>query len=97
MRDGDRIKISPILPYADKTVYLAGHVVRPGKFAYREGMKITDIIKSYSDLMPEPYETHAEIVRLNPPDFTPAVLAFNLEERCGNAGKKNQDIPLRPV
>jgi protein involved in polysaccharide export with SLBB domain len=93
VRDGDRIKISPILPYADKTVYLAGHVVRPGKFAYREGMKITDIIKSYSDLMPEPYKRHAEIVRLNPPDFTPAVLAFNLENALAG---KDQDIPLRP-
>ncbi|MFZ0478211.1 MAG: SLBB domain-containing protein [Terriglobales bacterium] len=93
VRDGDRIKISPILPYADKTVYLAGHVVRPGKFAYREGMKITDIIKSYSDLMPEPYKRHAEIVRLNPPDYTPAVLAFNLEEALAG---KDQDIPLRP-
>ncbi|MGA9529276.1 MAG: SLBB domain-containing protein [Terriglobales bacterium] len=99
VRDGDRIKISPILPYADKTVYLAGHVVRPGKFAYHDGMRITDIIKSYADLMPEPYETHAEIVRLNPPDFTPAVLAFNLEDALAgnNAGKnKAQDILLRP-
>ena len=93
VRDGDRIKISPILPYADKTVYLAGHVVRPGKFAYQDGMKITDIIKSYSDLMPEPYKRHAEIVRLNPPDFTPTVLAFNLENALAG---KDQDIPLRP-
>jgi len=55
-------------------------------------MKITDIIKSYSDLMPEPYKRHAEIVRLNPPDYTPAVLAFNLEEALAG---KDQDIPLR--
>jgi hypothetical protein len=27
----DQIKISPILPFADKTVYLDGHVFRPGK------------------------------------------------------------------
>jgi protein involved in polysaccharide export with SLBB domain len=80
VQDGDKIKISPILPYADKTVYLEGHVFRPGKYAYRDGMLITDLIKSYNDLLPEPSKLHAEIVRLNPPDYTPQVIAFNLEE-----------------
>src|ERR1700746_1579978 len=34
IQDGDQVKISPILPFADKTVYLDGHVFRPGKYAY---------------------------------------------------------------
>jgi len=93
VQDGDKIKISPILPYADKTVYLEGHVFRPGKFAYRDGMKVTDIIKSYSDLLPEPYKRHAEIIRLNAPDYQPVVLAFNLDDAL--AGKE-QDLPLKP-
>jgi len=93
IQDGDQIKISPILPYADKTVYLDGHVIRPGKFAYRDGMKVTDIIKSYADLLPEPYERHAEIIRLNQPDYTPSVLAFNLRDAL--AGNE-QDILLKP-
>ncbi len=78
IQDGDKIKISPILPYADKTVYLEGHVFRPGKYAFREGMVITDLIRSYNDLLPEPSKLHAEIVRLNPPDYTPQVITFNL-------------------
>src|SRR5208282_4694127 len=45
VQDGDTIKITPILPYAFKTVYLDGHVSRPGKFAYREGMRGSDLIK----------------------------------------------------
>ena len=93
IQDGDKIKISPILPYADKTVYLDGHVLRPGKFAYREGMKINDIIQSYSDLLPEPSERHAEIIRLNPPDYTPSVLAFNLHDALSGKGL---DLPLKP-
>ena len=93
VQDGDKIKISPILPYADKTVYLDGHVFRPGKFAYREGMKVSDIIKSYSDLLPEPYKRHAEIIRLNPPDYTPVVLAFNLADALAG---KDRDLVLKP-
>ncbi len=93
IQDSDKIKISPILPYADKTVYLDGHVVRPGKFAYRDGMRVTDIIKSYGDLLPEPYERHAEIIRLNGPDYTPSVIAFNLREALTG---KDRDVALRP-
>ncbi|MBZ5682400.1 MAG: SLBB domain-containing protein [Acidobacteriia bacterium] len=93
IQDGDRVQISPILPYADKTVYLDGHVFRPGKFAYRDGMKVTDLIKSYKDLLPEPYKQHAEIIRLRNPDSTPEVLAFNLEDALAG---KDQNLLLRP-
>ncbi len=93
IQDGDKVQISPILPYADKTVYLEGHVFRPGKFAYRDGMKVTDLIKSYKDLLPEPYKQHAEIVRLKAPDNAPEILAFNLDDAL--AGKE-QDVVLQP-
>jgi protein involved in polysaccharide export with SLBB domain len=93
VQDGDKIKITPILPYADKTVYLDGHVSRPGKFAYREGMKVTDLIKSYKDLLPEPSTTHAEIIRLSQPDYAPVVLAFNLGDALAG---QDQDLVLKP-
>jgi protein involved in polysaccharide export with SLBB domain len=93
VQDGDKIKITPILPYADKTVYLDGHVFRPGKFGYREGMKVTDLIKSYKDLLPEPSLTHAEIIRLDPVGYTPVVLAFNLADALSG---KDQDLVLKP-
>lgn len=93
IQDGDKIKITPILPYADKTVYLDGYVSRPGKFAYREGMKVTDLIKSYKDLLPEPSINHAEIIRLAQPDDTPIVIAFNLGDALAG---KDQDITLKP-
>jgi len=99
VQDGDKIKISPILPYADKTVYLEGHVFRPGKYAFRDGMLITDLIQSYNDLLPEPSKVHAEIVRLNPPDYTPQVIAFNLDDAL-NASRNNNDedqpVALKP-
>jgi protein involved in polysaccharide export with SLBB domain len=93
VQDGDKIKITPILPYASKTVYLDGYVSRPGKFAYSDGMKVTDLIKSYKDLLPEPSITHAEIIRLAEPDYTPVVLAFNLGDALAG---KDQDLVLKP-
>jgi protein involved in polysaccharide export with SLBB domain len=93
VQDGDKIKITPILPYADKTVYLDGHVSRPGKFAYTDGMKVTDLIKSYKDVLPEPSITHAEIIRLSQPDFAPQVLTFNLGDALAG---KDQGLVLKP-
>lgn len=93
VQDGDRIRISPILPYAEKTVYLDGHVFHPGKYAYREGMRVTDLIHSYNDLLPEPSRQHAEIIRLRAPDYMPEVLAFNLGDALAGKGP---DIALKP-
>src|SRR5258708_12433023 len=77
VQDSDKIKILPILPVTEKSVYLDGHVFRPGKYAYREGMTVTDLVKSYTNLLPEPYGRHAEIIRLNTPPTEPHVLPFN--------------------
>jgi protein involved in polysaccharide export with SLBB domain len=79
IRDGDTITVSPILPYTSQAVYVQGHVFRPGKFPYKEGLKVTDLIGSFNDLLPEPAD-RAEIIRLHPPDYNPAVIAFNIRD-----------------
>ena len=53
-QDGDRIVVLPILPYNEESVYLDGHVFRPGKYPYHEGMTINDLLRSYQDVIPEP-------------------------------------------
>jgi polysaccharide export outer membrane protein len=77
-QDGDEIHIFPIAPYNQDTIYLQGHVLRPGRYSYREGMKLTDLIASYEEILPEPAAHYAEIIRLSPPDFRPSVVSFDL-------------------
>ena len=77
--DGDKVKVDPILPHSQQVVYLAGHVARPGRVGYAEGMRLTDVLRSYEDLLPEP-SSHAEIVRLMPPDLHPETIDFNLPD-----------------
>ena len=84
IQDGDQIHIFPIAPYNESAIYLQGHVVRPGRYSYSDGMKLTDLIKSYSDLLPEPAGHYAEIIRLNPPDFHPTVESFDLSSALEN-------------
>jgi protein involved in polysaccharide export with SLBB domain len=92
IQDGDIITVLPILPYSNRAVYLEGHVFRPGKFSYKDGEKVTDLISSYDDLLPEPAD-RAEIVRLHPPDFTPFVIPFNLPQVLS---KKEEAPSLEP-
>lgn len=80
MQDGDLVTVSPILPYDYQTVYLDGHVYHPGKYPYHEGMHVRDVIKSYADMLPEPYRPHGEIIRLTRPDYMPQVIAFNVSD-----------------
>jgi polysaccharide biosynthesis/export protein len=79
VQDGDDVVISQILPYNAQAVYLEGHVFHPGKYPYRNGMTINDLLQSYQDVMPEPAD-HAELVRLQPPDYRPETISFNLHD-----------------
>jgi protein involved in polysaccharide export with SLBB domain len=91
VQDGDRVIVSPILPYTDQTVYLQGHVFRPGKYPYHVGMKVSDLIRSYQDLLPEPAD-RGEVIRLLPPDFRPMTLEFKM----GDVLSGDEPITLQP-
>ncbi len=78
IRDGDQVHIFPIASYNQDAIYLQGHVLRPGRYSYKPGMKLTDLISSYGDLLPEPAAHYAEIIRLNAPDFHPSVESVDL-------------------
>jgi polysaccharide export outer membrane protein len=84
IHDGDRVRVYPIVPYNQDTIYVEGHVVRPGRYSYRPDMRVTDVISSYKDLLPEPATRYAEIIRLNAPDFHPSVEGFDLADALNN-------------
>jgi protein involved in polysaccharide export with SLBB domain len=97
IQDGDRIHIFPIAPYNDKAIYLQGHVLRPGRYSYREGMTVRDLVASYSDLLPEPAGQYAEIIRLNAPDFRPSVESFDLTAALASPESAPKLQPLDTV
>jgi protein involved in polysaccharide export with SLBB domain len=79
VKDGDRVHVAAILPYSERAIYVEGHVTRPGKLPYRDGMQLTDVIHSYQDLLPEP-AAKGDIVRLVAPDFHPETIPFDLAD-----------------
>ncbi len=97
IRDGDEIHIFPIAPYNQDTIYLQGHVLRPGKYSYHQGIKLTDIVTSYKDLLPEPAAHYGEIIRLAPPDFRPNVVSFDLAAALNDPASAPALEPLDTV
>jgi protein involved in polysaccharide export with SLBB domain len=91
VKDGDRVHVAAVLPYSERSVYLQGHVARPGKLAFRDGLRLSDVIRTYQDLLPEPAE-RGEVVRLVAPDLHPETISFNIPDvLVGNA-----NLPLQP-
>src|ERR1700733_14655200 len=91
VKDGDRIHVAAILPYSERAIYVEGHVVRPGKFPFRDGMQLSDVLRSYQDLLPEP-AAKGDLVRLVAPDFHPETIQFDVADALiGNA-----NLPLQP-
>ena len=84
IQDGDHIRVFPISQGNEDAVYLEGHVIRPGRYSYHDDMRVTDLIPSFKDLLPEPSTQYAEIIRLNAPDFRPSVQSFNLADALAN-------------
>jgi protein involved in polysaccharide export with SLBB domain len=91
VQDGDRVTVAPILPYSEKAIYVEGHVVRPGKFPYRDDMKLNDVLRSYQDLLPEPAD-RGEIIRLMPPDLRAEAIDFSVPDILAG----NEQIRLQP-
>ena len=85
VKDGDRIRVEPILPYSERVIYLEGHVVRPGRLPYADGMRLSDVLHSYRDMLPEP-AARGEIIRLVPPDLHAETIDFDVPDvLIGNA------------
>jgi polysaccharide export outer membrane protein len=95
LSDGDVIKIYPIHKRLRQVVYLEGHVKYPREYELRPGMRLGDIIRSYDDLLPEPYRPQAEIIRFVPPDLHPEIVGFNLGALL--AGDETQNLALQDL
>ncbi len=97
IQDGDTVRIFPIADYNEDVVYLEGHVLRPGKYSYRAGMHVTDVVGSFQDTLPEPDSQYAEIIRLDAPDYRPEVTSFDLSDALKNPAQSPILQPLDTV
>ncbi|MBV8361969.1 MAG: SLBB domain-containing protein, partial [Deltaproteobacteria bacterium] len=67
IRDGDLIKIYPVLPQHTNTVTLNGNVHRPGEYQWYSGMRVSNVIQRAQGLLPHTYFSYALIKRTTGP------------------------------
>lgn len=90
IRDGDRIVVAPVLPYSERVIYTSGHFARPGRMPFHDEMTLANVIRSSTDLLPEP-SSIGEIIRLVPPDLHPEAVQFSVSEvLAGSAAPRLQ-------
>ncbi|MGH7924745.1 MAG: SLBB domain-containing protein [Candidatus Binatus sp.] len=82
IRDGDLIKIYPVLPTQHDIVTVRGSVNRPGKFEWHQGMRVADLVELAEGTAPHTFfkyalirrkEGKAKTVRLVPVDLAQAL------------------------
>ncbi|MBI5855055.1 MAG: SLBB domain-containing protein, partial [Nitrospirae bacterium] len=78
LQNMDLVKVYPISPVLQKVVYLKGHVLRPGPYELKAGMKINEVVAGPLDLLPDAFFDYARIVRYSGPERTRQVLPFRL-------------------
>jgi len=95
LKDGDLVKVFSIVKEDTNAVYLYGNVRHPGRYAYKQGMKIGDIIKSTKDLLPDTLMDFAIIKRLTPPDNHWEYKSFSLKKLLLEHSEK-ENIKIKP-
>ena len=55
VQDGDLLKILPLSPQFENAVTLRGNVARPGRYAWHQGMRVSDLIPDRNALISRDY------------------------------------------
>ncbi|MHC1696839.1 MAG: SLBB domain-containing protein [Geobacteraceae bacterium] len=77
IRDMDIVRIFNIDTKLRNHVRLEGHVLRPGDVAFKQEMRISDLVKK-EELLSEYFDGSVQVTRLHPPDDRPGIFFVDL-------------------
>lgn len=89
LQDGDMLQIFPVSGKFEKTVFLRGHVKRPGSYEFKSGMKLTDLIPNFEVLLSDPYTAFIQVVREVPPKDEKKALFTSLDDAINGSPEAN--------
>jgi len=93
--NGDVVRVARLRPTIDSGVVLEGHVFRPGVVAWREGMRISELIPSVDELMPNADVGYVLVRRESAADKKLTILSADLSAALREPGSIN-DLILAP-
>jgi protein involved in polysaccharide export with SLBB domain len=71
LQDGDFVRVLSIVPRFSKTVTLRGNLANPGRFAWRPGMHLSELIPDTESLLTRNYWWRRAQLGLPAPEFQP--------------------------
>lgn len=71
MEDGDILRVISIVSKFQKTVTLRGNTANPGRFAWHEGMRLSDLIPDKESLITRDYWWKRASLGMPAPEFSP--------------------------
>jgi protein involved in polysaccharide export with SLBB domain len=95
LRNGDALRVLRLRPQLDSGVTLEGYVYRPKYFAWRDGLRLSDVVESIDELKPNADQNYLLIRRVLAPDRRITVLSADLAEALHAPGSP-ADIMLMP-
>lgn len=81
LADGDIVLISPIVPAYEKTVTLRGSLANPGRFAWRPGMRLSDLIPDRDSLLNRDYWWKRSHLGLPSPEFESTISTIGRDQQ----------------
>lgn len=80
MNNGDSVEFRELYNMAENTVTLQGNVKHPATYAYKDGMKLSDVLKNKKELLEETFTTQAVIRRISDDDNSVVTIPVYLKE-----------------
>jgi polysaccharide biosynthesis/export protein len=93
VHNGDVLRVARLRPTLDAGILVQGYVYTTGAFPYRQGMHLTDVIRSVDDLKPNADLHYVLIRRELPPDRRIVALSADLDAALREPGSA-ADLPL---
>jgi protein involved in polysaccharide export with SLBB domain len=84
LADGDVVRVYSIVPQYKKTVTLRGNIANPGRFAWHEGMHVSELIPDKNSLLTRNYWWRRAQLGLPEPEFEPVPGFANLRQPIDN-------------
>lgn len=82
--DGDLVRVFSIVPKYKETVTLRGNIANPGRFAWHQGMHVSDLIPDKESLITRNYWWKRTQLGLPAPDFEPIPGFDRMRQPTGN-------------
>lgn len=94
LKDGDIVNVTPISPRFENSVTLRGNVAQPGRYPWRQGMRISDLIPDRDFLITREYWKQQNAISLEAKTEGTHVSQQQLNDVKRNAPEINWDYAL---